>query len=585
MDEAYESMDEDDIPLENPAETEEDTLTPKAHPVDLPLEDVPESPITSEPIPSEPTSDINTCPFPTDPEEGPDTPKNSAMTPTSRSGNSTTTTEAASLKLLTSLRHSFQRTEQNLYLELARTPVTNLNDVRRSFLTSARGAKRRICAWETKHSVKAPPEESLPTQIEPEWFASGNHAVPGANIIVRENDWGSIIAFTLSSADYRQELASMTINRPPVAPAVPPPTPAADSKRPSLFSRTVSSKWFPSAAPQPDPDEEGAVWHEPEAYSAVISRKEHPRDPASLLTLAIPDLLRPKHLTDHAVPPPATKFTTIGSSGGKGTGNTPPPSAWAKPDVQMTMQAADGRLSGASAEAVDRMMHDLEVASTSESPVSRREASVTESQQSSSGFETNIRRGKASSLISADSDTSTIGPPSDDSDRSKPPPPPPKDAPGPPSNGSAPPNGTTAPPEPLAEDGGQPQPQSSSTFTSSLTAALRYMVKSGPPPPPPVKYHHGLLGATLFPAIDERPHIKYDFTIGKRLKFSCTVYYAKQFDSLRRRCGIEDVFLHSLSRCENWAAQGGKSRSNFWKTSDDQFIVKSLVNAWNVADL
>ena len=85
--------------------------------------------------------------------------------------------------------------------------------------------------------------------------------------------------------------------------------------------------------------------------------------------------------------------------------------------------------------------------------------------------------------------------------------------------------------------------------------------------------------------IDERPHIKYDWTIGKRLKFSCTVYYAKQFDALRRRCGVEDVFVRSMAKCEPWKAQGGKSRSNFWKTSDDRFIIKTLVNAWNVADL
>jgi 1-phosphatidylinositol-3-phosphate 5-kinase len=30
---------------------------------------------------------------------------------------------------------------------------------------------------------------------------------------------------------------------------------------------------------------------------------------------------------------------------------------------------------------------------------------------------------------------------------------------------------------------------------------------------------------------------------------------------------------------------GGRSRSNFWKTSDDRFIIKTLVNVWNIADL
>ena len=51
-------------------------------------------------------------------------------------------------------------------------------------------------------------------------------------------------------------------------------------------------------------------------------------------------------------------------------------------------------------------------------------------------------------------------------------------------------------------------------------------------------------------AITERPHIKYDWTIGKRLKFSCTVYYEEQFDALRRTCGVEDVFVRSMAKCE-----------------------------------
>jgi 1-phosphatidylinositol-3-phosphate 5-kinase len=40
-----------------------------------------------------------------------------------------------------------------------------------------------------------------------------------------------------------------------------------------------------------------------------------------------------------------------------------------------------------------------------------------------------------------------------------------------------------------------------------------------------------------------------------------------------------------MAKCEMWKAQGGKSRSDFWKTSDDRFIFKTVVNAWNIADL
>ncbi|KAJ3057965.1 1-phosphatidylinositol-3-phosphate 5-kinase [Rhizoclosmatium hyalinum] len=44
------------------------------------------------------------------------------------------------------------------------------------------------------------------------------------------------------------------------------------------------------------------------------------------------------------------------------------------------------------------------------------------------------------------------------------------------------------------------------------------------------------------------------------------VFYAEQFDALRRNCGFEDGFVHSLSRCVKWEATGGKSGSAFLKT-------------------
>lgn len=97
------------------------------------------------------------------------------------------------------------------------------------------------------------------------------------------------------------------------------------------------------------------------------------------------------------------------------------------------------------------------------------------------------------------------------------------------------------------------------------------------------KQHHVLLADIAAP--DGRPHIKHEWTVGKRLKTTCTVYYAKQFDVLRKRCGIQDGYLKSLAQCTDWLAEGGKSKSNFWKTSDDRFIIKTLVNAWNVSDL
>ncbi|KAG0234404.1 hypothetical protein BGX31_004581 [Mortierella sp. GBA43] len=79
------------------------------------------------------------------------------------------------------------------------------------------------------------------------------------------------------------------------------------------------------------------------------------------------------------------------------------------------------------------------------------------------------------------------------------------------------------------------------------------------------------------------PHLKARFSHGKAT-FSCTVYYAAEFDTLRRRCGIHQLFVQSLSRCNSWNANGGKSKSSFYKTQDDRFVIKQMVSSWNIAE-
>ena len=328
------------------------------------------------------------------------------------------------------------------------------------------------------------------------------------------------------------------------------------------------------------------MWHEPEAYSAVVTRKEHPRDPTALLSLR--EVLRHKVPVDSPQSGQSSSFASVSRM----TNNAAPPSAWAKPAVEVSMAAVDGQVTGMP-EAVltaGRILHELDGASVLSSKGSTDSAA--------SGFvETNVHRGKTSSIlsrVSLESLNATGGPP-----HAKSPFPSPQRigaerAP----NAGAPvtvnprSRSSTVSTTHTQESTAEPEAAASNdsiilSFTSSLTNAMRYMLKadlSTPPTTPPAKNHHGLLYADPL-TIDERPHIKCDWTIGKRLRFSCTVYYAKQFDALRRRCGVEDVFVRSMARCEPWKAQGGKSRSNFWKTSDDRFIIKTLVNAWNVTDL
>ncbi|CDO76841.1 hypothetical protein BN946_scf185033.g38 [Trametes cinnabarina] len=487
-----------------------------------------------------------------------------------------------SLRLLSGLRHKFQRTEQELYAELAQASDKNLNDVRRSFVTAARGATRRLAAWEKKHGSHLPAGTSLgqsPITPEPEWWKSGCHAVPGGSVIVREDDWGSIIAFTLSSVDYQRELSNINSIRVP-PPSAPPTTPTV--ARPSVFRAGESLRRLVSGAPpQPDPDHDDSGWQEPECYSAVISRKEHPREPVSLISIG--GVLRQKASTDAGTS--SSLLSPVGSPGSRSSGVESPRSVRAKPAVEVTNLAADGRVSGMpeAVEAAGKILHDLE-AHSKPSNSSRTSLTLSESRPSSSGFvETHIRRGKASSVVT-DSEGSTVGLDSAGSVATPPPPPPP------PKDGDEAKKSALSTGAPEGEPPETPnKPGSSSTFTAaftnSLTSAMRYVLKPGDQQrPQSAAPHHGLLSADT-PPIDDRPHIKYDWTIGKRLRFSCTVYYAKQFDQLRKRCGVEDVFLKSLSRSENWAAEGGKSRSNFWKTTDNRFIIKTLVNAWNVADL
>ena len=462
---------------------------------------------------------------------------------------------------------------------------------------------------------------------EPHWWHSRFHAVPGGNVIVQEEDWGSIIAFTLryatavfcagrrlrpvgrSSFDYQRELANLMnprALRSPIAQPHSPPLPATPRQqhtmsslgRSSASGSTSSFKFF-SSSHKPDPDREDSVWDEPEAYSAVVTRKEHPRDPTALLSLR--EVLRHKVPVESSSPQNGQSSSSITFS--RMTNNSAPPSAWAKPAVEVNLASVDGQVTGMPEAVVTagRILHELDGVSVLSSKGSTDSAA--------SGFvETNVHRGKTSSILSQVSLESldaigTVPHVLGDRDKYVP---------------VLPAQRAAVPPErERANKAGEllvdPRSRSSTvsttqdsidrereseaatrasdsfmlSWTSSLTNAMRYMLKAdlpSQPATPPTRNHHGLLYADPM-TIDERPHIKYDWTIGKRLKFSCTVYYAKQFDALRRRCGVEDVFVSSMAKCEPWKAQGGKSRSNFWKTSDDRFIIKTLINAWNVADL
>lgn len=74
---------------------------------------------------------------------------------------------------------------------------------------------------------------------------------------------------------------------------------------------------------------------------------------------------------------------------------------------------------------------------------------------------------------------------------------------------------------------------------------------------------------------DTGTHMKYSFAHGP-VKASCKIFYAESFDALRRRCGVADRFVESMSRCLKFDSKGGKTKSLFLRTLDQRFIIKSL---------
>ncbi|KAJ7973966.1 1-phosphatidylinositol-3-phosphate 5-kinase [Quillaja saponaria] len=62
-----------------------------------------------------------------------------------------------------------------------------------------------------------------------------------------------------------------------------------------------------------------------------------------------------------------------------------------------------------------------------------------------------------------------------------------------------------------------------------------------------------------------------------REKYSVICQYFNQFRELRNLCCSSELdYIASLSRCRNWDAKGGKSKSYFAKTLDDRFIIKEI---------
>ncbi|KAJ9476131.1 PIPK domain-containing protein [Pseudozyma hubeiensis] len=118
---------------------------------------------------------------------------------------------AEPMNLLTSLRSSLRSDEFELYESLQRTShLDGVNDVRKAFADRAKSAKNRLTAWIKKHlDKKEQANFENPLYDEPEYFQAGRRAFPGSSFIIRDDEPLSIIAYSLSSCDFRAEMGTL----------------------------------------------------------------------------------------------------------------------------------------------------------------------------------------------------------------------------------------------------------------------------------------------------------------------------------------------------------------------------------------
>ncbi|KAF8327214.1 uncharacterized protein EI90DRAFT_3127267 [Cantharellus anzutake] len=445
-------------------------------------------------------------------------------------GTISTSVSTSSIAGLKSLIHSAER---SLYVQLSESSIDSLNNVRRAFISSASDAQQRLYGLLPPDEIRVLDEPMIPL---PEWWQKGVHCLPDSSVVVRENDLGSLIAFTLRSPEYRSEVQEMSLNSnssgdpPTIMKAVP-----------SIGRRTSSFTWKslshpPSPASYPGFHLDGSLKHkdsecssilDPEDFSAGITRMENPRDASSLLSFPSVLLRRRSHDESGA----SSKFATLGTAASRISGITSPAAAWSKPDVRVSLNVGRGVVSAGTG------INDSSGTKHPESSDNQTSESVArvDSATLSPSSSRHVKQRLPSELS-----TTTIRPNQSPPDAQE---------------IITPHSSAEAPTAPLAED---------------------------------APYRLALLGPdqnVSYPKIDERPHLKYEFVIGRRLHISCTVYYALQFAVLRKQCGVEDALIRSLERTAAWVAEGGKSRSTFFKTSDNRFILKTMVSSWNVADL
>ncbi|CAO1638941.1 unnamed protein product [Sympodiomycopsis kandeliae] len=515
------------------------------------------------------------------------------------------------LGLLTKLKTSFRQSEWELYEAVKEGSPDYINDVRKTFKDHCRSAQQRLASWRKKHLTKEElTKQSKPPLLrEPAFMSAKQHAFPGSRFIVKEDEPLSIIAFSLTSRDYHNELkiarqqregreestntsAPLTATQPSDkmndvlnwrsgVPASPSGSTASDaggslhedqaaatamsvtgsqlstSKNSITSGLSMSYSTPKDRALDPDLD----AWHvNVDPVNVSMKRKKRGRD-GSILSLSLRRVGSVSAHSDHQ---------GVGSSVAE---ESEEEEESFEDDFTFAASGLDPNMIDIGSMTHNSQSHASTRSMSSPAIGSRRQlgSSTISSARTNSTFRAHVTQvsGRPQSLASVFSreDGSAIAPwktdsvavASEDEDDSQ--------------TASQASESRMKTPRRRPTGGswaGETKGNNGTTTDSTPTADRKQFQ--------PQAQRTSSIPA---PVSVESPHIKHSLYHGST-KVSCVSWFAEEFGALRRRWGIEEDFVESLAHSRPWQTSGGKSRSHFFKTTDDKWIGKQLLTVWSV---
>ncbi|MCO5566013.1 hypothetical protein L7F22_019688 [Adiantum nelumboides] len=465
------------------------------------------------------------------------------------------------LELLGKVMSSMRKAEFGLYESLKEADVSALNDIRRQFLDRAKSSKNRLVAWSKKHLSKNELEQLGSLKFaEPFYFEKGNHALPGSRFVLRQEEPLSIIAYSLSSRDFNEEIHASQKKHVDVlnwrsSVAIGEGREDASSLlSSSIASSSAASVTSSKATDELDPDQDDD-FHVPEPLKVNMKRKRRTKD-TGILSIRIRSSAYSGAQKDAGQDIVLEhENSSTGESNLGANDNTPTPTA-------------------------------SRISSAAYTPSSTHFDTVTSNNETFHAHVSTISpRGALGELFKRDDERKVeyrgdLAPPSDDGQEvtsllS--------------SSASSTSSGTVNRKDVRETPKIQSDAQMNSSShdgdkcadvdklskeiedvdTSTKGSVKKAQLESTPRIAPP------------FNKSPASPHIKHTIISGD-LKISCVSWFAEDFNKLRKTWKIEEDFIASLSRSKSWNNVGGKSKSGFYLTGDGKWIAKQLLNVWTV---